>query len=83
MNRYSTALGEIADSRFFVVISSGTFQIDRVSHACKSPIRLIALIKTDDTVKKILTAMGLPQRRPNSGQHDRLPRNLVARAESG
>ena len=37
-----------------------TFQIDTVCPACKSPLRLIALIKTDDTIKKILSAMGLP-----------------------
>jgi hypothetical protein len=37
-----------------------TFQIDTTCPACKSPLRLIALIKTDDTIKKILSAMGLP-----------------------
>ena len=37
-----------------------TFQIDTTCPHCKTPLRLIALIKTDDTIKKILSAMGLP-----------------------
>ena len=37
-----------------------TFEIDTICPACKSPLRLIALIKTDDTIKKILSAMALP-----------------------
>jgi hypothetical protein len=37
-----------------------TFQVDITCPRCKSPLRLIALIKTDDTIKKILAAMGLP-----------------------
>ena len=31
-----------------------------LSPRCKSPLRLIALIKTEDTIKKILASMGLP-----------------------
>ena len=41
-----------------------TFEIDTICPACKSPLRLIALIKTDDTIKKILSAMGLPTLAP-------------------
>jgi hypothetical protein len=41
-----------------------TFEIDRVCPACQSPLRLIALIKTDDTIKKSLKAMGLPTEAP-------------------
>ena len=37
-----------------------TFQIDITCPRCKSPLRLIALIETEDTIKKILGAMGLP-----------------------
>ena len=37
-----------------------TFEIDTICPRCKTPLRLIALIKTDDTIKKILSAMGLP-----------------------
>jgi hypothetical protein len=81
-----------------------TFEIDTVCPRCKTPLRLIAMIETEDTIKKILSAMGLPcsfgalglptlppphaasprpsPRRPNSGPHDRLPRNLVARAKT-
>jgi hypothetical protein len=36
------------------------FGIDTTCPRCKTPLRLIALIKTDDTIKKILSAMGLP-----------------------
>jgi len=41
-----------------------TFAIDRVCDACGGPLRLIALIKTEATIKKILTAMGLPAAPP-------------------
>jgi hypothetical protein len=41
-----------------------TFQIDTIYPRCKSPLRLIALIKTEDTTKKILAAMGLPTEAP-------------------
>jgi len=41
-----------------------TFQIDTTCPRCKSPLRLIALIKTEDTIKKILAAMGLPTEAP-------------------
>jgi hypothetical protein len=41
-----------------------TFQIDTICPRCKSPLHLIALIKTDDTIKKILSAMGLPTEAP-------------------
>jgi hypothetical protein len=37
-----------------------TFEIDTICPRCKSPLRLIALIKTEDTIRKILSAMGLP-----------------------
>ena len=37
-----------------------TFAIDTTCPRCKSPMRLIALIKTDAVIKKILKAMGLP-----------------------
>jgi hypothetical protein len=37
-----------------------TFQIDIMWPRCQSPLRLIALIKTGDTIKKILSAMKLP-----------------------
>lgn len=35
-----------------------TFQIDMTCPRWKSPLRLISLIKTDETIKKILTADG-------------------------
>jgi hypothetical protein len=41
-----------------------TFSIDTVCPRCKSPLRLIALIETDDTIQKILSAMGLPTEAP-------------------
>ena len=37
-----------------------TFAIDTPCPRCKTPLRLIALIETDATIKKILSAMGLP-----------------------
>jgi hypothetical protein len=37
-----------------------TFQIDIKCPRCQSPLHLIALIKTEDTIRKILSAMGLP-----------------------
>jgi hypothetical protein len=37
-----------------------TFDIDTVCPRCKTPLRLIAMIETCDTIKKILKAMGLP-----------------------
>jgi hypothetical protein len=37
-----------------------TFEIDTVCPRCKTPLRLIAMIETEDTIKKILSAMGLP-----------------------
>jgi hypothetical protein len=37
-----------------------TFEIDTVCPRCKTPLRLIAMIETEDTIKKILKAMGLP-----------------------
>jgi hypothetical protein len=36
-----------------------TFEIDTVCPRCKTPLRLIAMIETEDTIKKILSAMGL------------------------
>jgi hypothetical protein len=39
-----------------------TFQIDTICPRCQSPLRLIAMIKTADTIKKILSSMGLPLR---------------------
>ena len=59
-----------------------TFEIDTVCPRCKTPLRLIAMIETEDTIKKILSAMGLPTEGPKSALLDRLPRNLVARAEA-
>jgi hypothetical protein len=41
-----------------------TVEIDTTCPRCKTPLRLIALIKTDDTIKKILSAMGLPSEAP-------------------
>jgi hypothetical protein len=41
-----------------------TFEIDTTCPRCKSPLRLIALIKTEDTIKKIPSAMGLPTEAP-------------------
>jgi hypothetical protein len=41
-----------------------TFEIDTTCPRCKTPLRLIALIKTDATIKKILSAMGLPTEVP-------------------
>jgi hypothetical protein len=41
-----------------------TFEIDTICPRCRTPLRLIALIKNDDTIKKILTAMGLPTEAP-------------------
>jgi len=36
------------------------FEIDTIYPRCKSPLRLIVLIKNGDTIKKILAAQGLP-----------------------
>jgi hypothetical protein len=41
-----------------------TFSIDITCPRCQSPLRLIALIKNGDTIKKILSAMGLPTEAP-------------------
>jgi hypothetical protein len=37
-----------------------TFGFEIVCQKCQSPLRLIALIKTEDIANKILTAMHLP-----------------------
>jgi hypothetical protein len=42
-----------------------TFEIDTICPRCKSPLRLIALIEAEDTIRKILSAMGLPTEAPN------------------
>jgi hypothetical protein len=63
-----------------------TFAIDSTCPRCKSPLRLIALIKTDDTIKKILSAMGpwaCRPVRPNPIPHDRLRLTRAARVEAG
>jgi hypothetical protein len=49
-----------------------TFEIDTVCPRCKTPLRLIAMIETEDTIKEILFAMGLP----NKLQPRYLPRVL-------
>jgi hypothetical protein len=41
-----------------------TFGIDTICPRCKTPLRLIALVKTGDTINKILSAMGLPTEAP-------------------
>ena len=41
-----------------------TFEIDTVCPRCKTPLRLIATVETEDTIRKILTAMGLPTEMP-------------------
>jgi hypothetical protein len=41
-----------------------TFAIDTTCPRCKTPLRLIAMIETEDTIKKILSAMGLPCEAP-------------------
>ena len=41
-----------------------TFEIDITCPRCQSPLRLIALIKNGDTIKEILSAMGLPTEVP-------------------
>jgi hypothetical protein len=41
-----------------------SFEIDTVCPRCKTPLRLIAMIETEDTIKKILFAMGLPTEAP-------------------
>jgi len=56
--------------------------IAKIVAACKPPLRLIALIETDDTIKKILSAMHLPTEAPKLWPAG-LPRNLVVRAETG
>jgi Putative transposase len=43
---------------------SRTFAIDVVCGQCGGELRLIALVKTEATIKKILTAMGLPAEPP-------------------
>ena len=42
-----------------------SFGIEIVCSKCKEPLRLIALIKTEDIAKKILTAMHLPTEVPD------------------
>jgi hypothetical protein len=41
-----------------------TFEIDTGCPRYKAPLRLIALIATEDTIKKFLSAMGLPTEPP-------------------
>jgi hypothetical protein len=41
-----------------------TFEIDTVCPRCKTSLRLIATIETEDTIRKILSAMGLPTEVP-------------------
>jgi len=41
-----------------------TFEIDTICPRCKTPLRLIAMIETEVTIKKILKAMGLPTEAP-------------------
>jgi hypothetical protein len=41
-----------------------TFEIDTVCPRCKTPLRLIGMIETEDTIKKILSVMGLPTEAP-------------------
>ena len=41
------------------------------------------MIETEDTIKKILSAMGLATEAPNFGLLARLPRHLVVREETG
>jgi hypothetical protein len=60
---------QTADVPLFLYISWSdplrrTFQTDSTCPRCQSPLRLIALIKTEDTIKKILAAMGLPTEAP-------------------
>ena len=40
------------------------FGIEILCKKCKAPLRLIALIKSEDTARKILTAMHLPSEVP-------------------
>jgi hypothetical protein len=40
------------------------FAIETVCQKCQTPLRLIALIKSEDIAKKILTAMHLPTEVP-------------------
>jgi hypothetical protein len=40
------------------------FGIEILCKKCKAPLRLIALIKSEDTARKILTAMHLPTEVP-------------------
>ena len=42
-----------------------TFGFEIVCTKCKAPLRLIALIKSEDVAKKILTAMHLPAEIPD------------------
>jgi hypothetical protein len=41
-----------------------TFQIDTICARCKTPLRLISVIKTEETMKKVLAAMDLPTEAP-------------------
>jgi hypothetical protein len=41
-----------------------TFEIDTMRPRYNPPLRLIAMIETEDTIKKILSAMGLPIEAP-------------------
>jgi hypothetical protein len=40
--------------------ANSPFEIDTICPRCNPPLRLIAMIETEDTSKKILKAMGLP-----------------------
>jgi hypothetical protein len=40
------------------------FQIDTICVRCKTPLRLISVTKTEETIKKILAAMDLPTEAP-------------------
>jgi hypothetical protein len=41
-----------------------TFQIETLCARCKTPLSLISVIKTEETIKKILAAMDLPTDAP-------------------
>jgi hypothetical protein len=49
---------------YWSIILRWTFGIDTVCQKCKAPLRLIAMIETEDTIKKVLSAMGLPTEAP-------------------
>ena len=52
----------------FQELRKRTFGVDLLCQRCQGPMRLIALVKTEATIRKILAAMGLPTEGPKAAR---------------